>query len=131
MPFKKKMFRYAWFNLLFLAFVLCSCGKDLPELEGIDLVTWKDDKNACNGKRAGMLVSMEAEKVKLIALSEMDIVTLLGKPDQNELYKRNQKFYTYFIQPSDACNSGKGNHPKRLIIRFNAVGLAKEVSLES
>jgi len=124
------MYRYGWFSLWFLAFALCSCSKDLPELEGIDLIIWKEDKNACNGKRAGMLQSMETEKVKLIALSEMDIVTLLGKPDQNELYKRNQKFYTYFVQPADACSSGKGN-PKRLVIRFNAMGLAKEVSLES
>lgn len=125
------MFRYRWLNLILCAFILCSCGKDLPELEGIDLVIWKDDKNACNGKRAEMLQSMETEKSKLIALSEMDIVTLLGKPDQNELYKRNQKFYTYFVQPADACHSGQGNHPKRLVIRFNAMGLAKEVSLES
>lgn len=131
MLFKTNMFRYGWFSLWLLAFVLSSCGKDLPELEGIDLITWKDDKNACNGKRAEMLTNMETEKGKLLALSEMDIVTLLGKPDQNELYKRNQKFYTYFVQPAEACNSDKGNHPMRLIIRFNAMGLAKEVSLES
>lgn len=91
---------------------------------------WKDDKNACAGKRVGMLENVEAEKNKLLALSEMEIVSLLGKPDQNELYKRNQKFFTYFVQPAATCDT-KVDHPKRLIIRFNAMGLAKEVSIES
>ena len=124
------MLKYAWPNLLFLALLISSCGRDLPELEGMDLVSWKNDKNACSGNRLEMLKSIESGKEKLIALSEMDIVALLGKPDQNELYKRNQKFYTYFIQPAAVCKTGT-NHPKRLVIRFNAMGLAKEVSIES
>ena len=125
------MLKFTWPSLLFLALLFSSCGKDLPELEGMDLVSWKNDKNACSGKRLEMLKSIESEKTKLIALSEMDIVALLGKPDQNELYKRNQKFYTYFVQPSAACDAGLTDRPRRLVIRFNAMGLAKEVSIES
>lgn len=131
MWFRENMRGFAWPSLLFTLILISSCSKDLPELRGVDLNRWKDDKNGCSGKRASMLESLEAEKTKLTALSEMEIVALLGKPDQNELYKRNQKFYTYFVEPSAACTTDKVDHPKKLIIRFNAMGLAKEVSIES
>ncbi len=72
----------------------------------------------------------------MLALDEMAIVSLLGNPDQNELYKRNQKFYTYFLQPGPGCaaaNAAPGDRdaaPKKLVIRFNAMGLAKEIIVE-
>lgn len=131
MSFKKNMLKFVLPNLVFIALMFSSCGKSLPKLEGVDLTGWKNDKNACSGKREEMLKSIDAEKAKLISLSEMDILALLGKPDQNELYKRNQKFYTYFVQASAACDSGNMEHPRRLVIRFNAMGLAKEVSVDN
>lgn len=76
-----------------------------------------------------MLEAMKAEKEKLLSLNELQIVELLGRPDQNELYKRNQKFYYYFLQPSPDCPA-PAPEALRLVIRFNAMGLAKEVSIE-
>jgi outer membrane protein assembly factor BamE (lipoprotein component of BamABCDE complex) len=78
-----------------------------------------------------MSSAIEMQSKKLLALSEQEIVTLLGKPDENELYKRNQKFYYYFLEPSKQCSDTLGeNDPQKLVIRFNAIGLAKEVSIE-
>jgi hypothetical protein len=107
-----------------------SCGKPLPNFENVDLKLFAEDKNACKENRAKMLSAIDDQKEKLLGLSEMQIVDLLGNPDHNELYKRNQKFYYYFLQPSVNCNKAS-NTPQRLIIRFNAMGLAKEVSVES
>lgn len=76
-----------------------------------------------------MAGAMSKEKNKLLALDEMQIVKLLGKPDRNELFIRNQKFFYYFIEPSDNCN-GQIKSTKKLSIRFNAMGLAKEVTIE-
>ena len=76
-----------------------------------------------------MSESIKSQKEKLLSLSENQIVQLLGKPDQNELYKRNQKFYSYFISPSPEC-SPEITSSEILIIRFNAMGLAKEVNFE-
>jgi hypothetical protein len=115
-------------NVLILI-VLCACSQKLPELQGIDLTAWSSDKNACGQKRTSMLEAMDKEKGKLLALNEMEIINLLGKPDQNELYKRNQKFYYYYLTPAQQCGE-PGPVSKRLIIRFNAMGLAKEVSIE-
>ena len=109
---------------------LFSCGKPLPTLDNIDLQAWKDDKNACEGKRSSMLESINRQSEKLLALDEQEIISLLGKPDDNELYKRNQKFFYYFVQPGADCADSSTAVPKKLVIRFNAVGLAKEVAVE-
>lgn len=77
-----------------------------------------------------MLEAVKASTDKLLALSEVDLVALLGRPDEEELYKRNQKFYYYYLQPSGNCDKTVTDSPLRLVIRFNAVGLAKEVTVE-
>lgn len=109
--------------------ILSSCGNNRTTLGTIDLVQWKSDRNACGGLRTRSVDEFQQHKNELLGLSESEVVALLGKPDQNELYKRNQKFYYYFLEPAAACASSAGN-PKKLMVRFNAVGLAKEVSVQ-
>ena len=115
---------------LLLSLFLLACGKPLPTLPGIDKTAWTTDKGACSGARAHMLEAVKKNTDKLLALSEVDLVTLLGKPDEEELYKRNQKFYYYYLQPAANCGDTLTAKPLRLVIRFNAVGLAKEVTVE-
>ena len=126
------MFTSKWLKpgIILLLLFCASCGDPLPSLENIDLQTWKDDKLACGGQRAAMLASIEPQTEKLLSLSEQDIIAILGRPDENELYKRNQKFYYYFLQPSSKCKESSVQHPKKLVIRFNAVGFAKEAAIE-
>lgn len=114
---------------IFLLCLALGCGKPLPQLEGIDLKQWKDDKFGCNGTRERSIDLFVSQKDKLKGLSEDDILKLLGRPDQNELYKRNQKFYHYYVERSAKCDSAKQN-ARKLSIRFNAVDLAKEVVIE-
>jgi hypothetical protein len=118
------------YSAIIISLVLMSCGKSLPTLDGIDLQSWKEDKNGCSGIRSSTQEAMIAQREKLLALEELQIVELLGKPDQNELYKRNQKFFYYYLQPSKECNPSDTVAIKRLSIRFNAMGLAKEVRVE-
>ena len=110
-------------------FVLASCGKALPSLEGIDLKQWKDDKNGCNHYREKTTDLLNSQFDKLKALDENQIAELLGKPDQTELYRRNQKFYTYFLEPSVKCDS-PNERAKKLVIRFNGTRVASEVKIE-
>lgn len=109
--------------------IVSGCGKDLPTLEGVDTKSWKDDKDGCSGMRAAMTDAIRKEHTKLKGLSEMDMVNLLGKPDQNELYKRNQKFFHYSINRGRGCES-PDSMALQLIIRFNAMGNAQLVSVE-
>jgi hypothetical protein len=106
-----------------------SCGKPLPDLEHVNLQDWKTDKNGCSGLRLTMKASITSQKDKLLALSETDMLQLLGKSDELELFKRSEKFYKYYF------NGGPGCTPDTipataLIIRFNAMNLAKEVVIE-
>ncbi len=108
---------------------LLSCGKELPKLEGIDNGKWKNDKNACLGDRKTMEPALQTEMTKLKGLSEMDVIKLLGRPDANELFKRNQKFYIYYLYPGPLCKDAEST-TRKLIIRFNAMGYAQLVSVE-
>lgn len=112
-----------------LFLLLISCGKPLPDLTPIDLEAWKADKGGCHQKRMAFLTALQNQKEELKGLSEKDIIQLLGRPDQNELYKRNQKFYRYDIAPGKNCDASSGAGEK-LVIRFTAMGYAKEVSVE-
>lgn len=124
------MFVSRLLSILFVVVVMVSsCRKSVPELENVDKEAFSNDKNACTGDRTRMMESIISQKDKLLALTEVEIVSLLGRPDQNELYKRNQKFYFYYLSPSAACTNGS-SEAKRLSIRFNAMGLAKEVVVE-
>lgn len=114
---------------LILFIFLVACGKSLPTFESVNLEEWKADSQGCSGKRSAMEQAIRIEKDKLLALNEKQIIKLMGRPDQNELYKRNQKFYTYFITAGPACETPSEN-PKKLIVRFTAMGLANEVTLE-
>ncbi|MBK5279141.1 MAG: hypothetical protein JJE09_09795 [Bacteroidia bacterium] len=114
-------------SLLF--FLLLACGKPLPTFDDFDLDTWKDDKAGCKLVRKGLIDQLDKQREKIKSLSEQEVVDLLGRPDKNELLKRNQKFFYYFLEPGPACGS-YNNEFKKLMIRFNAIGLAKEVSIE-
>jgi hypothetical protein len=121
--------KYQWLLNLSLFLLLCACGRELPKLDGIDAGKWKDDKKGCNGYRQSTEAKLLGQTEQLKGLAEMDIVRLLGKPDQNELYKRNQKFYSYYISPGiDCAYHDSINH--RLVLRFNAMGYAQLVAIE-
>lgn len=110
-------------------FAAISCGNNEITLEGVDLDVWKQDPKGCRSMRATMGVQLEKQSEKLLRLSEMEIMDLLGKPDENELFVRSQQFYRYYIDPAPSCQAGKDD-PRVLIVRFNALGLSHEVSVE-
>lgn len=119
-----------WLRPVLLTIFFSSCGKPLPTLDNIDVQAWKDDKKGCAGKRAAMMTSLQSQTDKFLALDPQDIISLIGKPDENEIYTRNQKFFYYNIEPAQSCASSPVTKPKQLVIRFNAIGLAKEVVIE-
>lgn len=117
-----------WLSLSVVV-ILASCGRDPISLEGFDAEKWREDRFACRGSREELSSLLLKQKQSLLAHNEIEIVRVLGKPDENELYKRNEKFFYYYVQPSSRCGKSSAA-PKRLIIRFNALGLAKEILIE-
>jgi len=106
-----------------------ACGNKLPELTGIDWVAWQADREGCNGIRTLAIDTLSAQKNLLLGLSEMEIIKVLGKPDKNEPYKRNQKFFYYFLEPGETCKQAQSS-PTYLQLRFNAMGMAKEAMIQ-
>jgi hypothetical protein len=124
------MYKFRWRDAFIVFIMAGACGKPIPTIEGLNQNDWKNDKNGCSGNRADIVDNIVEERAKLLSLDELKIVALLGKPDQNELYTRNQKFYYYFVDPSPACDTHNAAHQRRLVVRFNAVGLANEILVE-
>jgi len=116
-------------SVLCVLLILSSCGKSLPEIENLHLEEWRKDKNACGNYRSENIEALRVQKERLLALNESQIIELLGRPDRNELYKRNQKFFHYCLEAGAECSHAKEN-ASRMIIRFNAMGLAKEIAIE-
>jgi outer membrane protein assembly factor BamE (lipoprotein component of BamABCDE complex) len=109
--------------------LLGACSTPLPSIDGFDADLWKNDRNACQGHRKAQKQSLLSQKSKLLALKESQVVKLLGRPDENELYERNQKFYYYYLTASPTC-SKPDSVQQRLELRFNAMGLVKEVFIK-
>ncbi|MEQ8925252.1 MAG: hypothetical protein RLO81_05525 [Fulvivirga sp.] len=114
-----------YITLLLLA-LLFSCN-NVPDLPNVDEVLWQSDLNGCKGIRFNQLKAIEMDKDLIKGLNQDEIISVLGKPDQNELYKRNQKFFIYNITPTN-CPENDDVIPRQyLSVRFNATGLAKEI----
>jgi hypothetical protein len=116
-------------NLL-LVLALSACGSKAPEITGIDLDRWKEDKNGCGGYRGATEPELRRQADRLKALNEAEVIRLLGRPDRNELYARNQKFFQYHVLPARTCSADIPRDSLRLVLRFNAVGLVREVTFE-
>jgi hypothetical protein len=102
-----------------------ACSRPTPELKDFDAAAWKADRQGCTGQREAQLASLLQQREQLKALTELQIVEVLGRPNRNELYKRNQKFFRYHVRGCSAVAPAR-----QLTIRFNAMGRAKEVAAE-
>ena len=107
-----------------------SCRPDEPEFNGVNMDQWRADREACDGARMVTKDTLSVQKDKLLALTESEVVDVLGTPDLQELSKRNQKFYYYYLEPHGECATDSSRQPLRIALRFNAMGLAKEVRIE-
>ena len=100
------------------------------DLKDFDEQKWQNDKKGCTGHRSEMESDLKAALEQLKGLNADEIIAVLGKPDKNELYKRSQKFFIYHITPAKECTQSPVNEVNTsLRIRFNAMGLAKEVMI--
>lgn len=69
-------------------------------------------------------------KSELLGNGQTQIKEWLGNPDQHQLYKRNQKFFIYYLEPGPSCkNNDPKNQYNRLEIRFNALGKVNEITV--
>jgi len=115
-------------NLLVISFLfMLSCNPG-AELQGFDSQRWQEDENGCNGQRIELADEIINRKSEIMGLNENEISAVFGKPNRHELYSRNKKAYVYFIDGGPECDQPQEN-PDKVVIRFNGVGLAKDIIL--
>lgn len=104
-----------------------ACGNRL-DLGSFDKVEWLADANGCNASRSKMIKEIDEVKPKLLGLYQKAIIKILGQPEEQELYRRSQTYYIYWLDPSAGCPSPIEN-PRKLEIRFTALGIANEINI--
>ncbi len=109
-----------------------ACSSKPVEIEGFEAYVWQQDKWGCGNERNNMVSPLLENKDKILGLREPEVIRLLGKADEIELYTRNQKFLIYLLEPNRHCTAAQVNQPlsaRALYIRLNAMGMAQEVFL--
>lgn len=112
--------------MLGVASLMVGC-KSAPTIEGFDAKIWKNDPKACKNQRAALLPALEKNKDKLVKVESGQLMQLLGRPDKNELYRRNQRFYVYYIDAGNQCKGNSGKLGRILRIRIDALQRVSEV----
>ena len=113
--------------LLYLLAIPMACGNRL-DLGNFDKDEWQADLNGCDSKRSQMLKEIEEVKPQLLGLYQKAIIKVLGQPEEQELYRRSQTYYIYWLDPSSGCPSPI-EKPRKLEVRFTALGIANEINI--
>ncbi|WP_026998325.1 hypothetical protein [Eisenibacter elegans] len=117
--------------LTLLVLILLSGCETAPHLDNFDTKVWKADRYACQGQREALVSSLYQQRERLKGLNQAQIQLLLGKPDKQRLYERNQKFYYYYIKSGAHCQEGyhtEAGLEQMLQLRISAVDMVIELS---
>jgi len=114
-----------------LVVLIAACSSQPDKLGRLDLKKWQGDRGACNSVRTGLADDFKAEQKQLMGKFIDEVGTLLGRPDIHQLGERNIKFYVYFLEKGTQCDDIKANSKaKKVILKFNAVGLLSEITYQ-
>ena len=115
---------FVWATLI----VFLNGCRGKTEIEGFDSKAWKADFGSCNNTRKAMLDDFEKAKPQLYDLSEREVKAILGRPDGEELFERNQRYFYYYIEPGTHCQvKGKLSEANRIQIRFSPLSKVNEI----
>ncbi|MEO1254339.1 MAG: hypothetical protein AAFY41_05570 [Bacteroidota bacterium] len=114
-------------SFILLAFIfLSSCYKQL-EMEGFEKEQWQQALKECNTYRVDVANTIIKNQDVLLEATQNEVESLLGQPEEHELYNRNQKFFHYRLTPQSDC--GPHETVQFLSVRFNAIGRANLVQV--
>lgn len=113
--------------ILFIVFFLLPGCSQPVVIEGFDAEGWKGDPMACEGQRAKMQEDILEASEALKGLNPREIMSVLGKPNKEELYQRSQKFFIYYLEPGPQCHNTPQGNTRVVFIRFSALNIANEI----
>ena len=113
-----------------LAFLLISSCYQAADIENFDETAFQNDANACEGVRMEMREEVLKLPKALQGFTQYKIEATLGRADRQELSNRSQKYLIYYIEPGPECDNAE-EEPFTMIVRFNSVGQANEISFQN
>jgi len=113
---------------LFVILFVIGCSSEISV--SFNAESWKLDTHGCKEKRIELYKGIIGYQNEILGLTNKQIIRILGKPERNELYRRNQKFFIYHISPATRCSLTYNGDALFLFVRFNAVGLSQEVFVQ-
>ena len=119
---------FCWLALFGVLTFLSSCNRK-TEIAGFNSQAWKADAGSCKNVRNGMLAEFEKAKPELFGLAEKEVKAILGRPDGEELFERNQRYFYYYIESGSHCQTkGKMSGANHIKIRFSALSKVNEIT---
>ena len=105
-------------------------NKKAPEIKGMNYSLWKNDKYGCKSDRENLIDLIISNRDKFLKYNQNQIINILGKPENQTLYERGQKFFYYYVKYHPECDK-KNALPEgeqiKLEIRFDALNRSKEI----
>jgi hypothetical protein len=118
-------------RVLFLLVFLCQACQAPKKFDQFDSNGWKSDRLGCQGNRQRLVAEFEKIRRELRGLSQSDITELLGKPDLQGLYTRNQRFFVYYLESGPQCQDAQAPSTARTVaVRFGALDYVTEISYQ-
>lgn len=117
-------------KLLFIPLLclLLGCAKQ-ARIDGFDSEKWQQDKKGCRDQRRAMLHEFDTIRLDLYGRDENDIKDILGKPDAEQLMRRGQRVFIYYLEPGAQCTErNKLSEANRAEVRFNALHKVSEIT---
>lgn len=117
-------------RLLFIPLlcVVLSCSQK-ASIAGFDSDNWKKDKKGCQAQRSTLLHDFDTIRLALYGKPENDIKDILGKPDAEQLMRRGQRVFIYYLEPGSQCSErNKLSEANRIEVRFNALQKVSEIT---
>lgn len=102
-----------------LIFSLFSCSSP-PSIDGFNANEWNLAIQNCTTYRMETVQLVVEAKNELVGLSQQDVQGLLGKPEEQKLFDRHQKFLLYPL----SCQNKQS-----LSIRLDALGRVREIQV--
>ncbi|MFD1142437.1 hypothetical protein ACFQ4C_15030 [Larkinella insperata] len=117
--------------LVYSVLVVSGCSAPPDRLGPLDLVKWRSDRNGCQGVRTAQINDFKAVRQELKGESANEIGKILGRPDNELLDDRNQKFYIYFLESGPQCQDPKLKTQSRSVaLRISAIGYVTEITFQ-
>jgi len=110
--------------LILVGIVSFSCSEEIT-ITDFNSTAFKTAKKACDSSRIQQLESIKQEQSKLIGLSEGNIKSLFGRPNEQEILPRMGRRYYYYLTPDKKCNEKITTRPPSIMIEFEHMGRVK------